>query len=160
MDPALAQNPRLQSWRAPGDQLVPILQQMGRNWRLREAEKLPGLPPRRFSVDSRAPTPGLSLGRSASLALTLDSPKGRTSPVALEPDLGHDGLFCFQDTGEGTWVSKGTELGSGRVGRAFQHCAPDPWGTPHANTEFIGFLFQKLKNQPPRGRRGGKKLRV
>lgn len=53
-------------------------------------------------MDSRAPTPGLSsLGRSASLALTLDSPKGRTSPVALEPDLGHDGLFCFQDTRRG-----------------------------------------------------------
>ena len=46
-------------------------------------------------------------------------------------------------------MSKETELGSGR---AFQACAPDPWGTPHANTEFIGFLLQKLKNHPPRGR--------
>ena len=37
------------------------------------------------------------------------------------------------------------------MGRAFQACAPDPWGTPHANTEFIGFLLQRLKNHLPGG---------
>ena len=106
-------------------------------------------------MDSRAPTPGLSsLGRSASLALTLDTVRVRTSRLCSSSGArpGAQRALLLPKHSERAHGCPGRwSWGVAGLGRAFQACAPDPWGTPHAKTEFVGFLLQKLKNHLPGG---------
>ena len=63
-----------------------------------------------------------------------DSLRVRTSPLALEPGLGHNGLFCFQDTQRGHTGVQGDGAGEWRGWAGPSKLVPPTPGGHHMQT--------------------------